>query len=460
VNLIIAGVFLFALSIVVLSFIDLKLSVAVYISYLILVPYLEFNIAGLPLSYNLVNALLFVVFLYHALIKKSFNLKYQFILPFLFLYFSLLILSLFTNEIPWSFQFNGWRASFMQTCLVSFIVWNLALADPKFLVYFKRAFLISITIAGIYGVLLMKMEGLNPYTSMLSDYFGKDDMALRFSGMEGRLDFSTASKIQSTMAHPMTWTLMLSFSIIILWAINSKANNKILWFLMGLIGFNILISGVRTGIAALTIGFIYFLIRNRNIKLIILTLIAVTAIALVVQSNEELSNLFTSFTDVSGQKSDVSGSSITMRLDQLQGAINEIEGNELTGKGYGWTGYYMSLNGTHPVILAFESLIFMVLCNSGYLGLMVWILFFFFLFLLNRKILALKTDIFLMDTFIMVYAAYATGTGEYSYMPFFAFFYSFLLGYLLSNQQSEKVRYHNQETQYNKKYIKFEILKK
>jgi hypothetical protein len=181
VNLIIAGVFLFALSIVVLSFIDLKLAVAVYISYMILVPYLEFRIAGLPLSYNLVNLLLFAVFLYHSIIKKSFSLNYQFILPFLFLYFSLLLLSLFTTDMPWSIQFNGWRASFMQTCLISFIVWNLALADKKFLDYFKRAFLISITIAGIYGVVLMKMEGLNPYTSMLSDYFGKDDMALRFS---------------------------------------------------------------------------------------------------------------------------------------------------------------------------------------------------------------------------------------------------------------------------------------
>jgi hypothetical protein len=29
--------------------------------------------------------------------------------------------------------------------------------------------------------------------------------------MKGRLDFSTASKIQSTMAHPMTWTSDIKF---------------------------------------------------------------------------------------------------------------------------------------------------------------------------------------------------------------------------------------------------------
>jgi len=460
VNLLIVGVFLFAVSIIVLSFIDLKLSISVYVAYLILVPHLEFKIAGLPLSYNLVNTVLFGVFLYQALINKRFKLNFQAISPFLFLYFSLLFLSLFTDGMPWSLQFNGWRASFMQTCLVSFMVWNLALEDEKFLVYFKKSFIISITIAGIYGVFLMKMGGVNPYTSMLSDYFGKDDMALRFSRMEGRLDFSNASKIQSTMAHPMTWTLILSFSIIILLAVYSKSNSIIYWFLIALIGFNILISGVRTGIAASVIGFIYFLVRERNIKLILFTLIAVISFAVVVQSNESLSNLFKSFTDLGDQKSDVSGSSITMRSNQLHGVLNEIKGNELVGKGYGWTSYYLSLNGKHPVILAFESLIFMVLCNSGFIGLLVWLIFFVLLFLVNRKILTFKIDIVLMDTFIIVYAAYATGTGEYGYMPFFAVFYSFLLGYLFKNEKSQIHKIQNSLTNFNKGYINFELSNK
>lgn len=348
----------------------------------------------------------------------------------------------------------------MQTCLISFIVWNLALSDQKLLVYFKWAFLISISIAGIYGIYLMKLEGLNPYISMLSDYFGKEDVTLTFSEMEGRLDFSSASKIQSTMAHPMTWTLILCFSIIILSGIYLKTKNKKLWILFAILGFNIFISGVRTGIAALTIGFIYFLIRNRNIKLVLITLLIITALSLIVQSNESLSNLFASFTDITGQNSNVSGSSISMRLNQLQGSLDEISGDELVGKGYGWTGFYLSSYGVHPVILAFESLIFMVLCNSGFLGLMVWILFFFLLFQVNRKILNSYADIYLMDTFIIIYAAYSTGTGEYGYMPFFAFFYSFQLGYLISTRQSEMVKNQNEENENNKNYIKFEISKK
>jgi hypothetical protein len=360
--------------------------------------------------------------------------------------------------MPWGLQFNGWRASFMQTCLISFIVWNLALADQNFLIYFKWTFLISVTIAGIYGIFLMKMEGLNPYVSMLSNYFGKVDESIIFSKMEARLDFSTASKIQSTMSHPMTWTLFLCFSLIIIWAMYLKNGNKMLWLLIGIVGFNVLISGVRTGIAALILGFIYFLIRSRNFKLLILTLLILIILTLVVQSNDSLSNLFASFTDIKGQKNNVSGSSVTMRLNQLQGAFNVIKGNELTGKGYGWTGYYWSLHGDHPVMLAFESLIFMVLCNSGFIGALIWIIFFLLLYRLNRRILTLKTDIFLMDTFIIVYAAYAIGTGEYGYMSFFAIFYSFLLGYFKSNRQLEIDMEQNQIKTNGKSYIKFDLL--
>ena len=434
----ITAVFIFAFSIVVLSFIDLKLSVAFYIAYLILVPYLQFKIAGFPLSYNLVNTLLLAVFLYQSLIKKRYKLNYKVITPFLFLFFSLLVLSLFTWGMPWSIQFNNWRVSFMQTCILSFIVWNLAQTDKKILTYFKWGFMISIIIAGIYGLFLMQMGGMNPYTTFLSSYFGMEDMADHYIAKESRLSFSQASKIQATMVHPMTWALILCFSIITFTIFYLKTKDKKYWLLIGLVAFNILISGVRTGIAALILGITYFLIRYRKFKLILLSLIIIAALSLIIQANDDLSNLFASFTDVSGQKSTVKGSSITMRLEQLQGAIDEIKGHELPGKGFGWTRYYTSINERgHPVLLAFESLLFMVLCNSGYIGLFIWIIFFLLLFQLNRNILMKNIDIYLMDAFVIIYAAYSIGTGDYGYISFFAIFYSYLLGYLNRNQEHE-----------------------
>jgi hypothetical protein len=459
-NWIIVGVFLFAISIIVFSFIDLKLSVAIYLAYLILVPYLEFKVAGFSLSYNLVNTVLFMVFLYQSFFSKRFNLDFKFIAPFLFLYISLLYISLFADGLLWSKQFSSWRVSFMQTCLVSFILWNLALTDEKTVLFIKRAFLIAITIAGIYGIYLMKMEGINPYINFLAEYFGRNDASLEYAKLESRLDFSTASKIQSTMNHPMTWGIVLCFSFITTIAFYIKSQNKILWFLFVLIGLNILISGVRTGLAALTFGYIYFLIRSKNIKGIILLFAAVVVIALFVRSNDSLSNIFASFTDVSGQKSDIKGSSISLRLQQLNGALNEIRGIELVGNGYGWAGYYVSTYGLHPVIMGFESLIFIVLCNSGFLGLLVWIIFFFLILMLNRKLLLFKTDVYLMDSFLIVYVTYAAVTGEYGYIAFFSFFYSFLLAYFIKDSQLKNYVKHLKVINNYKGFVEFDLINK
>lgn len=449
-DLIITAIYVFAISIIILSFFNLKLSIALYISYLILVPYLQFRIAGVSLSYNLVNSLLLLVFLYQSQIKHKIKLNYQVIAPFLFLYTSLLVLSFFAWATPWHVQFNYWRISFMKTCILSFITWNIALADQDFLIYFKWAFIISFIIAIIYALFLVQLDGVNPYTSIITDYFGIIDFADIYSSeSESRLAFSTAGKIQSTMIHPMTWGLLLCFMFIVFSVFYYTTKNKIYLILIILVAFNILISGVRTGIAALTISSIYYLLRYRKLKFIFLTVILISVFATIIKSNNDLSNLFASFIDFSGTESDIHGSSISMRLDQLQGAIGEIKGNEFTGKGYGWNIYYQSLHGDHPVILAFESLLFIILSNSGIIGSFIWIVFFILLFRLQRKILEVKTDIFLIDTFIIVYIAYAIGTGEYGYIQLFALYYTFLLAYLYNNQKINKSNHNLSLSRYN-----------
>jgi hypothetical protein len=294
-------------------------------------------------------------------------------------------------------------------------------------------------VAGIYGLFLTQMNGVNPYTSLISNYFGIMDSADIYTALPSRLDFSTAGKIQATMNHPMTWTLVLCLSAVVFGSFYLKSKKKIYLLLLVLVGFNILVSGVRTGIAALTIGFIYFLLKRRNFKLIVLTILVISLFAIAVQTNEDLSNLFSSFVDISGQKSDIQGSSITMRIDQLEGALKEIEGCELVGRGYSWHGYYLNIHDSHPILLDFESLIFIVLCDSGIIGIIIWIIFILLLLRLQRKMLKNKTEILLLDSLVIVYVSYSIGTGEYGYMPFFAIFYTVILSYLSNYGYINKV---------------------
>lgn len=436
-NLLITVIYVYAILIIAFSFINLKLSISLYTSYLILVPYLEFKIASLSLSYNLVNTLLFGVFLLNNLLSnKKQKLSFKLISPFLYLYVSFFFLSFFAWSTSWEIQFNYWRISFMAACFVPFIVWNITLTDPKIFTYLKWALIISISISGTYALFLTKMEGLNPYTSFLAAYFNQTDAAdIYSSNNSARLSFSSAEKVQSTTIHPMTWTLLLCFFITIFTSYYLKTKNYIYLFFISFIAFNILISGVRTGIVSIIIGYIYFLIRLKKIKLIVWALVFISLFSVVVQSNEDLSNLFASFTDITGENNNIKGSSISMRLNQFDGAVNEVKGVELVGKGFGWNNYYQSINGDHPILLAFESIIFILICNTGFIGILIWAFFFVLLFKLQRNILKKMPDVFLMDSFLIIYILYTIGTGDYGYTQIFSFYYTYLLAFLFNNQR-------------------------
>ncbi len=432
----------FALLILITSFYNLRLSISLYVSYMILVPYMQFNISKISLSYNLINTIILLNFIYRYKVVNKTVFSFKTINPFIYLFICLLLLSLFSWSMPWSEQFNYWRSSFMKTVLIIFVFWNTALLDSKLITYVKWAVIISITIASIYGLFLTQMNGLNPYTSTLSRYFGILDSADVYTAVESRFNFSTAAKIQSTMVHPMTWSLVLSLLLVIFFALYIKESKKYLLLII-LLGTNLLFSGVRTGIVAVFLGLGYYLIRNSKIKLVLYSLLFFAIGFYIINSNNDLSNIFSSFIDIKGSKSTVKGSSIQMRINQFNGALVEIKNVLLVGKGYGWNTYYQSHFGDHPVLLAFESLVFVVLCNSGLIGVFIWVLFFLLLFRLNRKILPVFSDVIIMDCFIIVYVSYAIGTGEYGYIQFFALFYTFFVAYLMQYFHLKKIKNNN-----------------
>ena len=172
----------------------------------------------------------------------------------------------------------------------------------------------------------------------------------------------------------------------------------------------------------------------RNFKLSISLSIVGVFLYVILALNDDLTNYFASILDFSNKKTEVKGSNFEMRYQQFVGSLNEIKGNELVGKGYSWTSYYMNNNGTHPIILAFESLFFVVICNSGMLGSIIWIIFFFSLFLPQRKLIKIKKMNYIIDSLVICYFSFSIVTGEYGYLRYFIIFYCFLIGYIYSNQ--------------------------
>ena len=129
--------------------------------------------------------------------------------------------------------------------------------------------------------------------------------------------------------------------------------------------------------------------------------------------------------DINNEKGDVSGSSVEMRLNQLEGAIKEGSKNPLFGLGYDWTGYYMGLKGVHPICLYFESLIYIIICNSGVFGFFLWTYMVVKYLKINRK-MQLNENV-LFDCLMVYYLSYSCITGEGSYMKYFLIIYVLML---------------------------------
>ena len=193
--------------------------------------------------------------------------------------------------------------------------------------------------------------------------------------------------------------------------------------------FNIVISGVRTGIVVTVTCLLINLVQKKQFKfLFYLSIIVFLGLFFFVISNNELANYLLSIIDFSGKSSQVSGSSLNMRINQLLGCFDILGNNLLIGNGFSWNTYYMNINGDHPVLLAFESLLFVVLCNSGFVGILLWIYFFFNI--LRKRIYMLKQDKIYLQMLLFAYLGFALLTGEYDYLQQLAIYYSFLYSYL------------------------------
>lgn len=410
--------------ILALSFKDLKTGLALYLPYIFLVPYMQIHFVGLNLSWNLVNTAILISF-YLWKQKKHAKIDWRPLLPFIGLYVYYFLVMPLKAEVPYGLQFNIWRASFMSTLIVPFVLWNVICKESSSVKLFRNVTIVSIFMATFYGLILTRFNGLNPYLLALSQISGveyNEDYAMVGNGrMFGR--------IFSCFGHPMTFGLFLGLSFIYLYHNRKDLNYVVFWILFVMLSVDIVVCGVRSVIAGLIVAIAYFFLAGRQYRAMMQAAVACFIGYLIIMQIPELADYVGSVFDIQNKKQAVGGSSVEMRIDQLNGCLKEIQSDPLLGRGYNWHGYYQQIRGDHPVILAFESLIYVVLCDFGFVGIIVWVIFLIRVFVRTIKIMNQKKNDYILPTVLMVfYVAYSCVTGEYGYMKYLLIFYVLMLG--------------------------------
>ena len=410
------------LLVLVLSFWNLKWGVVLFLMYMVLVPYMKLQIGGFELGQNLFNTAFLASYFYYAS-KKKVKTDWRPLMPFIVYYLTSLAVMPFQTHTPFSFMLNSWRVSIMGTLFLPFVMWNVAKAEPSSVKLFRNAMLVAIAIAVGYGLYLTTVGGFNPYIMSLIGLMDvKIDMESYYEAEGGGRLFG---RISSVFLHPMNYAFFLGLSFIYVFQSRQYFKKIIIALLLIAIGASAITCGVRSVLGGLVIAVAYYFLVSKNYKM----MIGVIAVALVVyaiaNSIPELSKYLGSMADVNNKKGDVSGSSIEMRLNQLNGAIYEGSKNPLFGLGYDWTGYYMGLKGEHPICLCFESLIYIIICNYGLFGFVIWT-YMVLKYMKNNRMMHLSENV-LFDCLIVFYISYSCITGEYGYMKLFLIFYVLML---------------------------------
>lgn len=426
--------FIFTIWVIVIilaSALDIRYGMAALVPYLILVPIMFVEIGGRSLSWNFTNLLLFVFFCIQAR-RRKWKFSWKPLAPFL-LYFGIsLIFMLFQYDIPLGWEINYWRQTVMQSIIPCAVLWNIVYNNPQWVPIYRYSVILSVVIAVMYGLFLTFTPGLNPYIMGINDIVGSEyDMDYFLAEGEGRM----FGRISSCFLHPMTFAFFLGLSIIYVYLLSNKIPYVVSIFLFVLLSAGILTCGVRSVIGGVGVAVVYFLYKTRkNKRILTYAILSVALLSYVILLIPDLQEYLGSMTD---QNSDnVQGSSLNMRFDQFWGCIVEISDCFLFGKGFGWTSYYIELNTVHPTIFCFESLIFVILCNSGLAGMLLWIVYNKRLYRFNNK----RTNGIVLNCLVVFYLSYACITGEYGYMKYYMLFYILLLSETTPLQISIKKR--------------------
>ena len=424
---------------VFLLFIDLKVGVSAFIVYSFLVP-VDFPIFVTSTSNVIQLSLLVSLYFYSKKNANKESIK-KVIKPFspLIAMYCLLFVFTFWGDsdllgFGLGYSFKQWQAQMRNFFIFPIIMWYVAKTDKDAVKWFNRAFIIAGIIVCTYGLFLLFFNSFNPYILYMANLSGK---TLGYNMLNESNEFRLMDRYCSVFMHPMNYGLYLSLFVVYVYSIRDRINTLFFYVLIILCIVCLFMSGIRTPIVAIFVGILVYLFFLRRIKTIftfaIVGLAGLYIISLIPQLKGTIESIFNS-------NQDLGGSSIDLRVSQFNGCINEISSNPFFGKGYEWTSYYNNVfpGGNHPTMLAFESVVIKVLCNSGIIGFLMFVLSYMKFIKYTSKICLTKDTKALSVTMVASFLVYCLVTGDYNYLILFMPFYSaFIMNHcLITNQEN------------------------
>jgi O-antigen ligase len=432
----------------------------IYVYIISFIPhYVGINRPGLPLMSVSRFYIIFWLFIFYLnfivtknknLNKKLSNIKneqYPFIIPYVVLSISLLLVSIFSNDIGISVQ--AWIALLSESLIPSYLIWISFYNSDEIIKVFKTI-IISFVLIAIYGIISDHLS-FNPVINYVQTHFENDSRTLVIT-YDNYMRLGVSGRSQSIFYHPLQYSCFLCFILCILFQLNKHMlafdKKSTVIFLLVFI-YSLLLVRSRSPIVFLLVaGFMYLFIL-KSVKTIWTISLAVMLIIIFLYfqnrifDNAYVTLLISIFQEFIGHESLVRGSSLIDRIYKFNATFDIFSIHPLLGHGLG-SMRSMVFSAKYGINGA-ESFVFELLIESGLIGVFAYVFFYTFLIKYFWNFSKFSTDLLftkfsiLSIALILGYLSFIIVTGRMNTFNYFIVLITLTAKYLSCKSKENNI---------------------
>ena len=288
------------LSVLIMIFLKPKYSLALYLAYVMLVPYLNIRIVGIEMHWNFVNIIMLFGICFFLNKKEHFHFDIKPFVPFIIYYVISLIIMLIKSLILMKEE---------KIYLDTYNIKHLLKYDEDSYILYRRIFILCISIVVLYALSQTLTPGQNPYLFLLSEINNERYLDSYYAELGGGRMFG---RISSVYPHPMLFGAVLGFSFIYILKNREILNRNFFIFIVVVIVVDVFVCGVRSALGAFLVSAVFFFIKNRDSKLLIWGIIFAICGYFVLMSVPLIADYASSIFSFNNDNHEVRGSSVEM----------------------------------------------------------------------------------------------------------------------------------------------------
>lgn len=235
--------------------------------------------------------------------------------------------------------------------------------DQKNIIFFNYTLCIVVLLIGIYGI-YNYITKTNPYVLYVCTITNNIDATSYFLEEERG---TISSRVSSTFTHPLIYgEFILLITSYLYYQLKHSVKKIFYWIFMCFLFICGIISGSRSTILPLFLIPVIDLLYHKKEKLILYILGFIVIIPIIISFvPSKYQSTFKSLFFFWQNNNNISGSSLDLRLEQLNFCFRIIEDSPILGKGFG---YIRDFGSKFTEMFGYESFLFQTLVENGILG--------------------------------------------------------------------------------------------